>query len=85
MMRIRTIAAAGLIAVTAATGGAVAAQAASTPVYSSSTKVVYVTSPKCLHTHTHTVRYYGYSSKAGGYVKLTRPSTGNSDSYRCQK
>lgn len=82
-MRIRTLAATAAIAVTAATAGAVGAQAASTPVYSSSTKVVYITSPKCTHTHTHTIRYYGYSSKAGGYVRLVRPSTTNSDSYRC--
>lgn len=84
-MRIRNLAATGAIALAAATTGAVAAQAASTPVYSSSTRTEYVTSAKCLHTHTHTVRYYGYSSKAGGYIRLVHPSTSNSDTYRCHK
>ena len=82
-MRIRNIAAAGALAVAAATAGAVGAQAASTPVYSTSTTVKYVYSPKCIHSHTHATRWYGYSSKAGRYVKLVKPSVTNSDSYRC--
>ena len=84
-MNFRRAAVVTAIAVATAATGAGAAEAVSTPVYSVSTHTEYVTSPKCLHTHTHTVRYYGYSSKAGGYVKLVRPSVSNSDSYRCHK
>ena len=82
-MKIRYLAASAAIAAVAATGGAAVAQASSTPVYSTSTRVEYVYSPKCVHTHTHTVRYESYSSKAGRYVLLTRPSVTNSDTYHC--
>jgi len=86
-MKIRNIAAVVTIAAASATVGAVGASASSTPVYSTSSKVVYVYSPKCLHTHTRTVRYRSYSSKAnggqGGYVLLVKPSVTVSDSSRC--
>lgn len=81
-MQVRTLVAAGAIAVVSATGGAVAAQASSST-YSTSTRTETIYNTRCIHTHTHTVRYYSWSSKLGRYVLLSRPSVTNSDSYRC--
>jgi hypothetical protein len=72
-------------AIVAASSGATTliAQASATPTYSSTVTTEYVYSPKCLHTHKDATRYYSYSSKAGRYIPLVRPSVTHSDSYRC--
>lgn len=81
-MRVRNMAAVGALAVGLAAGAGIA-QASTSPVYSTSTRTEIIYNARCIHTHTRTVRDYSWSSKAGRYVKQSRPSVTVSDTYRC--
>lgn len=90
MRKIRNVAAlvlavAALVVCTLAlTGHATAASASAPAVYSSSAKTVTIYGGgRCVHTHSRTVRNYSWSTKAGHYVSLVKPSITISDSYKC--
>lgn len=81
-MKIRNaIIAAGLVLGSSATTIAVAQASSST--YSTSNRVETVYNGKCIHTYTRTVRDMSWSSKAGRYVLLVKPSVTVSNTYRC--
>jgi hypothetical protein len=73
-----------VVGVGLATSQSTPASASAPAVYSQSsrTETIYG-GGRCIHTHSRTVRYYGWKTKVGHYVLLAKPSVTVSDSYKC--
>jgi len=78
------VVAALIVGVGLATSHSTPASASAPAVYSQSsrTETIYG-GGRCIHTHSRTVRSYGWKTKLGHYVLLAKPSVTVSDSYKC--
>jgi hypothetical protein len=59
------------------------ASASGPAVYSQNSRTETIYNSSCIHTHSRTVRYYGWKTALHRYVLLSRPSVTITDSYKC--
>jgi len=72
-----------VVGVGLATSHATPASASGPPVYSQNSRTETIYNGSCIHTHSRTVRYYGWKTALHRYVALAKPSVTVSDSYKC--